>query len=188
MIDSRAAIDPTALLAGDVQIGPYSVIGADVEIGAGTWIGPHVVINDSTRIGRDNQIHPFCTIGGPPQDRSYGTETSSVDIGHRNVIREGCTINRGSAKGDCVTRIGDENWLMAHVHIAHDCQIGDHTLFINNATLAGHVTVEDYAVLGSFVTVHQFCAVGAYSFSTASSIIRRDIPPYIAVSSVRSER
>lgn len=181
-IDTRAVIDPGARIAAGVHVGPYSVIGHDVEIGEGTWIGPHVVLMGPTRIGRDNRIYQFCSLGDDPQDKKYRGERTSLQIGDRNTIREYCTMNRGTLQGGGVTRIGDDNWIMAYVHIAHDCIIGDHTVFANGASLAGHVVVEDHAILGGFTLVHQFCRIGAYSFSAFSSTIAKDLPPYVMVS------
>ncbi|MDQ3775820.1 MAG: acyl-ACP--UDP-N-acetylglucosamine O-acyltransferase [Pseudomonadota bacterium] len=183
-IDPRAVIDPDARIAAGVHVGPYSVIGPDVEIGEGTWIGPHVVLNGPTRIGCDNRIHQFCSLGDDPQDKKYRGERAEtrLQIGDRNTIREYCTMNRGTVQGGGVTRIGDDNWIMAYVHIAHDCIIGNHTVFANGASLAGHVVVEDHAILGGFTLVHQFCRIGAYSFSAFSSTIAKDLPPYMMVS------
>ncbi len=164
MIHPTAQIDPTAKLAADVQIGAYSVIGANVEIGAGTQIGPHVVIQGPTRIGRNNRITQFASIGGDPQDKKYHGEQSLLVIGDDNLIREFATINRGTADGGGVTRIGNSNWIMAYVHIAHDCIVGNHTVFSNNATLAGHVEIGDFTILSGFSGVHQFCRVGAHAF------------------------
>ena len=161
MIHPTAIIDASANIAAGVNIGPYSVIGSDVEIGEGTWIGPHVVINGKTRIGRDNKIFQFNSIGEVPQDKKFEGEASSLEIGDRNTIREYCTFNRGTEHGGGITRIGDDNWIMAYVHIAHDCQVGNDVTMANNATLAGHVTIGDHAILGGFTLVHQFCAVGA---------------------------
>jgi UDP-N-acetylglucosamine acyltransferase len=181
-IDPRAVIDPGAKIADDVSIGPYSVIGPDVEIGAGTWIGPHVVISGPTRIGRDNKFYQFSSIGEVPQDKKFHGEHSALVIGDRNVVREFCTLNRGTEDGGGETCIGNDNWIMAYVHIAHDCQVADNTIFANNASLAGHVTVEDYAILGGFTLVHQFTCVGAHSFTGMGSVISKDVPPYVMVS------
>ena len=181
-IDPRAVIDATATIADDVTIGPYSVIGAGVEIGAGTWIGPHVVINGPTRIGKDNRIFQFASIGEVPQDKKYHGEASLLEIGDRNTVREFVTINRGTEEGGGITRLGNDNWLMAYIHIAHDCLIGNHTTFANGASLAGHVTIDDYAILGGFTLVHQFCAIGENSFCGMGSAIGKDVPPYIMVS------
>ncbi|MEO5572979.1 MAG: acyl-ACP--UDP-N-acetylglucosamine O-acyltransferase [Gammaproteobacteria bacterium] len=182
MIDARAIIDPAAKLADGVSVGPFSVIGADVEIGTNTWIGPHVVINGPTRIGRDNKIYQFASLGEAPQDKKYAGEPTLLEIGDRNLIREYCTINRGTVQGGGVTRIGDDNWIMAYVHIAHDCRIGNHTIFSNCASLAGHVSVDDYAILSGFTIIHQFCAIGMHSFCAMGSAIAKDVPPYVMVS------
>ena len=181
-IDPRAVIDPTANIADDVTIGPFSVIGANVEIGAGTWIGPHVVINGPTRIGKDNRIFQYASIGEVPQDKKYHGEASLLEIGDRNTIREFATINRGTEEGGGITRLGNDNWLMAYIHIAHDCLIGNHTTFANGASLAGHVTVDDHAILGGFTLVHQFCAIGENAFCGMGSAIGKDVPPYVIVS------
>jgi UDP-N-acetylglucosamine acyltransferase len=179
LIDARAIVSPQAELAADVEVGPYAVIGAGVHIDAGTHIASHAVVNGPCRIGRDNRIHPFAAIGGESQDKKYHGEHAVLEIGHRNVIREFCTLNRGTQGGGGTTRVGDDNWLMAYVHIAHDCSVGSHVTMANNTTLAGHVLVEDYATLGGFTKVHQFCRVGAYSFVGMDSGLTRDLPPYV---------
>ena len=181
MIDARAVIDPGAELASDVSVGPYSVIGPDVIVGQGTHIGPHVVINGPTRIGRDNKIFQFASIGDAPQDKKYAGEPTRLEIGDRNTIREFVTINRGTIQDEGVTRMGDDNWIMAYVHIAHDCQIGNQTIFANNASLAGHVTIGDFAILGGFTLVHQFCSIGTHSLTAFGSGISLDVPPYMTV-------
>jgi UDP-N-acetylglucosamine acyltransferase len=181
LIDATAVIDPGAEIAGNVSIGPYSVIGANVAIGAGTRIGPHVVINGHTRIGRDNTVYQFASIGEAPQDKKYKGEPTRLEIGDRNTIREFVTINRGTAQDEGVTRLGDDNWIMAYVHIAHDCQIGNQTIFANNASLAGHVTVGDYVILGGFTLVYQFCSLGPHSLTAYGSGISMDVPPYVTV-------
>jgi len=142
MIHTSAIIDPSAQIADDVEIGPYTIIGANVTIDTGTWIGPHVVINGPTKIGKDNKIYQYSSLGDAPQDKKYAGEDTSLEIGDRNVIREYCTFNRGTAQDVGVTRLGNDNWIMAYVHLAHDCQVGDDTIFANGSTLAGHVTVE----------------------------------------------
>lgn len=180
-IDPHAVVDPSAIIAKNVKIGPFSVIGANVEIGEGTEIGPHVVINGPTRIGRENRIFQFSSIGEIPQDKKFHGEDSRLEIGDRNTIREFVTINRGTDDGGGVTRIGSDNWLMAYIHIAHDCIVGDHTIFANGASAAGHVTIGDYAILGGFTLVHQFCAVGEHAFCGMGSAISKDVPPYIMV-------
>jgi len=181
LIHPTALIDPAAELAEDVSVGPYSVIEANVTIGAGTDIGPHVVIKGTTRIGSQNRIFQFASIGEEPQDKKYAGEPTSLEIGDRNTIREFVTINRGTAQDDGVTRLGDDNWIMAYVHIAHDCRIGNETIFANNASLAGHVSIGDYAILGGFTLVHQFCSIGAYSLTAFGSGISKDVPPFVTV-------
>lgn len=183
MIHPTAVVHPDARIGDGVSVGPYSVIGPGVEIGAGSSIGPHVVIKGPSRIGRGNRIFQFSSIGDDPQDKKFSGEgDSTLEIGEDNVIREYCTINRGTAEGGGLTRVGDGNWIMAYVHIAHDCRVGNETIFANNATLAGHVHVGDRAILGGFTGVHQFCRIGKYSFSAIASVIVKDVPPYILVS------
>lgn len=181
MIDPRAVIDEGAQLAADVTVGPFSIIGSGVVIEAGTTVGPHVVIRGPTRIGRDNKIFQFSSVGEDPQDKKYRGETTHLEIGDRNVIREYCTIHRGTAQDKGITRIGSDNLLMAYTHVAHDCVVGDHVIMANAASLAGHVRVGDHAILGGFSLVHQFCQIGPHSFSAMGSVISRDIPPYIMV-------
>jgi UDP-N-acetylglucosamine acyltransferase len=182
LIDSRAAIDPAAQIADDVRIGPFSVIGPDVVIGAGCKIGPHVVINGPTTIGENNQFYQFCSIGEAPQDLKYNGEPTELIIGDNNVFREYCTVNRGTVSGHGKTRLGNNNLIMAYVHIAHDCIVGNNTIFSNGASLAGHVTIEDYAILSGFTLVHQFSVVGAHSFTGMGTALNRDLPPYTIVS------
>jgi UDP-N-acetylglucosamine acyltransferase len=181
MIHPTAIIHPGARLGADVSIGAYSLIGEHVEIGAGTRVGPHVVITGHTRIGEGNRIFQFCSLGEEPQDKKYAGEPTHLEIGDNNVIREFCTFNTGTAQDVGVTRMGDHNWIMAYVHIAHDCQVGNHTIFANNATLAGHVQIGDYAILGGFTGVHQFCRVGAHVITGIASVVRQDIPPFLTV-------
>lgn len=182
MIHNTAVIDPTAKIGNDVHIGPYSVIGADVEIGDDTWIGPHVVINGPTKIGRANRIYQFSSIGEITQDLKYKGERTYLEIGDHNIIREFCTVNRGSVQDKALTKIGSHNLLMAYVHIAHDCVVGNHVVFSNNASLAGHVHIEDHVVLGGFSGVFQFCRVGAHSFIATNSVVIKDVPPFVKVS------
>ncbi|OGT61388.1 MAG: acyl-[acyl-carrier-protein]--UDP-N-acetylglucosamine O-acyltransferase [Gammaproteobacteria bacterium RIFCSPHIGHO2_12_FULL_43_28] len=182
MIHRTAIIDPSAKIAANVHIGPYSVIGPDVEIGEGTWIGPHVVIQGPAKIGRDNKIFQFSSVGECPQDLKFQGEKTYLEIGDRNTIRECCTINRGTAQDRGITRIGNDNLFMAYVHIAHDCEIGNHVVFANGASLAGHVTVEDYVVLSGFSGVYQFCRLGAHSFAATNAVIIKDVPPFVKVS------
>jgi UDP-N-acetylglucosamine acyltransferase len=177
-----AIIHPEARLADDVEVGAYSIIGEFVEIGEGTVVGPHVVIGGRTRIGRHNRIFQFSSIGEIPQDKKYAGEPTRLEIGDHNVIREFCTFNLGTAQDIGVTRLGNHNWIMAYVHLAHDCQIGNHTVFANNTNLAGHVVVDDYAILGGFTGVHQFCQVGAHVITGVSSVLLQDLPPYVMVS------
>lgn len=182
MIDSRAAIDSRADLAPDVSVGPFAVIGPDVQIDSGTWIGPHVVINGPTRIGTNNKIHQFASLGEAPQDKGYKDQPTRLEIGDRNVIREYVTLNRGTVNGTGVTRLGNDNYLMAYSHLAHDCQVGNNTIFANAASLAGHVAVEDFVIMGGFAIVHQFCRIGAHSFCALGSVIFKDVPPFAMVS------
>ena len=188
MIHATAIIDPKAELDSTVQVGPYSVIGAHVQIDAGSQIGPHVVIKGPTRIGQHNKICQFASLGEDPQDKKYGGEPeTSLEIGDRNLIREYCTMNRGTVQGGGTTRIGHDNWIMAYTHFAHDCQVGNATVFANGASLAGHVQIEDYVILGGFSLVHQFCVMGKYSFSGAGSVIFKDVPPFVTVWGNRAE-
>jgi UDP-N-acetylglucosamine acyltransferase len=181
LIDPTAVIDPGAQLGSGVSIGPYSIIGPDVVIGSGSVIGPHVVINGPTSIGRDNRIFQFASIGDAPQDKKYAGEPTRLEIGDRNTIREFVTINRGTVQDEGVTVLGNDNWIMAYVHIAHDCRIGNHTIFANNASLAGHVRIFDYVILGGFTLVHQFCAIGSHALTAFGSGISKDVPPYVTV-------
>jgi len=181
-IDPRAVVDPKAKLAPGVSVGPYSVIGPDVEIDAGTVIGPHVVVQGPTRMGKDNRVMPFASLGGAPQDKKYAGEPTLLEIGDRNSIFEFVTLNRGTSQDKGTTRIGSDNWLMAYVHVAHDCVLGDNIIMANNATLAGHVDIEDWVVLGGFTKVHQFVRLGAHSFTGMNVDITRDVPPYVMVS------
>ena len=180
-IHSTALIAPDAQLAADVEIGAYSVVGPGVTIGAGTWVGPHAVIEGPTTIGCENRIFQFASIGAIPQDKKYGGEDSELVIGDRNVIREFVTLNRGTGEGGGATRIGSDNWIMAYAHVAHDCTVGNHTVFSNNATLAGHVSVDDYAILSGFAGVHQFCRIGAHAFVGMGCLVNGDVPPFVMI-------
>ena len=182
LIDPRAVIDPAAELAEGVEVGPFSVIGPGVQIGKGTWIGPHTVVKGPARIGENNKIFQFASIGEDPQDKKYADEPTRLEIGDGNVIRECVTINRGTAQDRGVTRIGNDNLLMAYTHLAHDCLLGDHVIMANAASLGGHVTIDDWAILGGFTIVHQFCRIGAHSFCGMGSAISMDLPPYVLVS------
>ena len=186
-IHPSAQVDPGAQLGTDVSVGPFCVIGPDVEIGDGTTVASHVVIQGPTKIGRENRIYSFSAIGGDPQDKKFHAERTELVIGDRNTIREFVTFNRGTVDDDGVTRIGNDNWLMAYVHIAHDCIVGNNTIFANASSLAGHVVVEDYVILGGFTLVHQFCKVGAHAFTSMGSVINRDVPPFVTVAGVYAE-
>ncbi len=181
MIHPTALIHPEARLASGVTVGAYSIIGKQVTIGMDTRIDDHVRIIGRTTIGARNRIHSFCSLGGEPQDKKYQGENSALEIGDDNTIREFCTFNTGTDDDVGVTRLGNHNWIMAYVHLAHDCQVGNHTTFANNATLAGHVHVGDWAILGGFVGIHQFVQVGAHSFIGISAVITQDVPPYVMV-------
>ena len=182
MIDERAVVDPTAEIGNNVSIGPYSVIGSDVTIGDGSWIGPHVVIKGPTKIGKSNKIYQFSSIGEDPQDKKYSGDGQSVlEIGDGNLIREYCSINRGTEEGGGKTVIGNDNWIMAHVHIAHDCLVGNSTIFANGASLAGHVYIDDYAILSGYTGIHQFCHIGKHCFIAPASMVRMDMPPFLMV-------
>ena len=182
MIHPTAIVDSSARIAAGVEIGPYSIIGPDVEIGAGTRVGPHVVIKGPTRIGRDNQIFQFASLGEATQALGQEPEKGVLEIGDRNIVREYATMNRGSSTSTGITKIGNDGLFMAYTHIAHDCVLGDHIIFSNASSVAGHVCIGDYAILGGFTTVHQFVQIGAHSFSGFSSAINRDVPPYVIVS------
>ncbi len=177
-----AIIHPNAKLADDVQVGAYSIIDEHVEIGAGTKIGPHVVVTGHTRIGKNNQIFQFCSIGEVPQDKKYAGEPTRLEIGDNNVIRESCTFNIGTVQDVGVTRMGNNNWVMAYVHVAHDCQIGNNVIFANSTQLAGHVIIDDFVILGGFTGVHQFCQIGAHVMTAVGTVLLHDIPPYVKVS------
>jgi len=181
MIHETAIVSEHADISDNVSIGPYSIIGSDVSIGNATIIDSHVVITGRTRIGEQNHFYPFSTIGESPQDMKYKGEDTELEIGDRNTIRESCTINKGTGQDVGVTRLGNDNWIMAYVHIAHDCQIGNNTIFANNTTLGGHVEVGDYAIFGGFSGSHQFCKIGSHSFLGIYSGVARDLPPYVIV-------
>ena len=181
-VHPTAIIDSSAKIGAGVSVGPYSVIGPDVEIGDNTWVGPHVVINGPTKIGAGNKIYQFASIGEAPQDLKYDGEPTRLEIGDRNTIREYATINRGTVSGGGLTKVGSDNLLMAYIHIAHDCRVGNHVIFSNNASLAGHVHVGDYVILSGFAIVHQFTAIGDYAFVGMGSSITKDVPPYLMIS------
>ena len=182
MIHPTAQVHPGAELGAGVEVGAYTVIGERVTLDDDCVIGPHVVIKGPTCIGKATRILQFSSIGDDPQDKKYrGEAESGLEIGARNVIRESCTINRGTASGGGMTRVGNNNWIMACVHVAHDCQVGDNTVFANHTTLAGHVVIDDFVTLGGFTGVHQFCRVGCHSISAIASVIIKDVPPYLMV-------
>jgi UDP-N-acetylglucosamine acyltransferase len=178
-VHPSAIVDRAAKLAEGVTVGPFSVIGPKVYVGEGTWIGAHVVLDGRLRIGRNNKIFHFASLGAPPQDKKYGGEDTAVEIGDGNTIREYVTINRGTAADVGVTRVGNDNWIMAYVHFAHDCQIGSHTVFANACQLAGHVAVGDWAIFGATTLVHQFVHIGAHAFTGMGTYLPQDLPPYV---------
>jgi len=178
-IHPTAIIDPSAELDSSVVVGAYSVIGAHVKIDADTRVANHVTINGPTIIGKNNQIFQFSSLGEVPQDKKYKDEPTLLEIGDNNTIREFCTFNRGTVQDKGTTKIGSDNWIMAYVHIAHDCQIGNHTILANNSSLAGHVDVHDYAILGGFTLIHQFCKIGSHVITGVGSVVFKDIPPYV---------
>ncbi|MGH8084999.1 MAG: acyl-ACP--UDP-N-acetylglucosamine O-acyltransferase [Lysobacter sp.] len=181
LIHPSAVIEAGARLGDGVRVGAFSYIGADVEIGDNTGIGPHCSVHGPTRIGRDNRIAGHAAIGGEPQDKKYAGERVELLIGDRNTIREFVTINRGTGGGGGATRIGNDNWLLAYTHVAHDCIVGDHCVFSNNATLAGHVEIGDHVILSGFVGIHQFCRVGAHAFIGMGAFVNGDVPPFVMV-------
>ncbi len=178
-IHPTAIIDAKAELDSSVEIGPYSTIGADVRIDAGTRVAGHVIINGPTTIGKNNQIFQYSSLGEAPQDKKYRDEPTLLEIGDNNTIREFCTFNRGTIQDKGMTKIGSDNWIMAYVHIAHDCDVGNHTILANNSSLAGHVDIHDHAILGGFTLIHQFCKVGSHVITAVGSVVFKDIPPYV---------
>lgn len=180
-VHPSAVVDAGATLADDVVVGPFCYIGADVEVGAGTTFGPHCSVHGPTRIGRDNRFIGHCAVGGEPQDKKFAGERTALVIGDGNTFREFVTLNRGTGNGGGTTRIGSGNWLLAYTHVAHDCTIGDHCIFSNNATLAGHVTVGDHVILSGFAGVHQFCRIGAHAFVGMGAFVNGDVPPFVMV-------
>ena len=178
-IHPTAIIDPKAELDSSVTVGAYSVIGANVKVDAGTTIASHVVLQGPTTIGKNNQIFQFSSLGEAPQDKKYSDEPTTLEIGDNNTIREFCTFNRGTIQDKGVTKIGNDNWIMAYVHIAHDCTIGNNTILANNSSLAGHVDIHDYAILGGFTLIHQFCKIGAHVITAVGSVVFKDVPPYV---------
>lgn len=181
LIHATALVDSQAEVDSSVEIGAYSIIGPNVKIGAGTKVGPHVVIEGHTTIGKDNHIFQFSSLGAAPQDKKFANEPTRLEIGDRNTIREFCTFNLGTVQDEGVTRLGDDNWIMAYVHLAHDCQIGNNTIFANNASLAGHVSIGDWVILGGFSLVHQFCKIGAHAMTAFGARIAQDVPPFVMI-------
>jgi UDP-N-acetylglucosamine acyltransferase len=187
-IDSRAIVSPSARLGSGVKIGAYAIVGDEVELDDGCVLESHAMVQGPSRLGRENHLSPFSSIGGNPQDLTYKRERVSLEIGDANEFHEFCTVNRGTVKGGGVTRLGSHNLIMAYAHIAHDSQVGDHTVFMNAATLAGHVIFEDYATLGAFSAVHQFCRVGKHAYIAGYSVITQDVPPFSKVVAPRETR
>lgn len=183
LIHPTAVVDPSAVLAGDVRVGAFTLIGAGVEIGEGTDIGPHCSLQGPTRIGRRNRFIGHAAIGGEPQDKKYAGENTRLTIGDGNVIREFVTINRGTGGGGGITTVGDDNWMLAYTHVAHDCHVGSHCVFSNNTTLAGHVTVGDHVIISGFAGAHQFCRIGAHAFLGMGALTNGDVPPFTMVGS-----
>ncbi|MFP5460152.1 MAG: acyl-ACP--UDP-N-acetylglucosamine O-acyltransferase [Gammaproteobacteria bacterium] len=181
-IHPTAIVDPKAELADDVEVGAYTLIGPQVRIGAGTTVGPHAVIEGCTTLGRDNRVFQFASIGAAPQDKKYRGEPTRVEIGDGNTFREFVTVNTGTVQDRGITSIGSDNWLMAYVHVAHDCIVGDHTIFANNTSLGGHVVVGDWVILGGYTGVHQFCKIGAHAMTAVGSVVLHDIPPFVMAS------
>ena len=186
-IHPSAIIDSKAELDSSVEVGAFTTIGAGVKVGAGTRIGSHVVLKGPTSIGKNNQIFQFSSLGEQPQDKKYKDEPTTLEIGDNNTIREFCTFNRGTAQDKGITKIGNDNWIMAYVHIAHDCTIGNHTIMANNSSLAGHVDIHDYAILGGFTLIHQFCKIGAHVITAVGSVVFKDIPPYVTASGYNAQ-
>ena len=187
LIHPTAIIDPKAELDSSVRVGPYTVIGAHVQIGAGTSIGAHAVIEGRTTIGENNTIFQFASLGAVPQDKKYAGEPTRLIIGNNNTIREFTTFNLGTVTGIGETRVGNDNWIMAYVHLAHDCVVGNHTIFANNASLAGHVTINDWVILGGYSLVHQFCIIGEHAMTAFAAGVHKDVPPYVMAAGYRAE-
>jgi len=187
-IDARAIVSVSARIGCGVRIGPYAVVGDEVELGDGCVLEHHAVVAGPSHLGHDNHVHPFAVVGGDPQDLTYKGERVFLEVGDGNDFREFCTVNRGTIKGGGTTRLGNHNLLMAYAHIGHDCQVGSYTVFVNGATLAGHVTVEDYATIGNFSPVHQFCRVGRYAYVGAHTVITQDVLPFSKIVSVRETK
>jgi UDP-N-acetylglucosamine acyltransferase len=187
LIDPRAIVAPDADIGEGVDVGAYTIIGPGVKIGAGTWIGPHAVINGPTTLGRENKVFQFASIGDAPQDRKYGGEPTRLELGDRNVLREFCSINRGTVGGRNVTRIADDCLFMAYSHVGHDCIVGSHCVLSNCTALAGHVELGDWAILSGYAAIHQFCKIGAHAFLANNAAVTRDVPPYLLVAGSPAE-
>lgn len=181
MINEHAIIHPSAKIAAGVSIGAGTIIGSDVEIGEGSWIGPHVVIEGPTVIGKNNKIFQFASVGDVPQDITYQGESTRLEIGDNNIIREYCMISRGTAKGGGLTRLGNNNFFMAYTHVGHDCMVGNHVIMVSYSALSGHVILNDYTNIGAYSAVHQFCSVGAYAFISRATYVSKDVLPYVMV-------
>jgi UDP-N-acetylglucosamine acyltransferase len=180
-IDPRAVVSKSARIGAGARIGAYAIVGDDVELGEDCTVHPHAVVHGPSRLGRGNALHPFCSVGGDPQDLKYAGEPTLLEAGDGNIFREGVTVSRGTVQGGGVTRLGSDNLFMAGAHVAHDCIVGSRTIFANGATLAGHVTVEDFATVGAFSPVHQFCRIGRYAYIGACTVITQDVPPFSRV-------
>ena len=187
-IDARAAVSPGAKMGAGVEVGAFAVVGADVELGEGCVVHPHAAVHGPSKFGARNVFHPFCVIGGDPQDYTFRGEHVELLAGDGNIFREHVTINRGTKKGGGITRIGNDNFFLAYSHVGHDCQIGNHTLFVNGATLAGHVTVQDFVTLGAFSPVHQFCRLGRYAYIGACTVITQDVLPFALIVTERETK
>src|SRR5580704_125470 len=187
-IDPRAIVSSTAKLGKNVKVGAFAVVGDEVELGDASVLEHHAVVQGPTRMGRENHLYPFAVVGGDPQDLTYKGERVSLEVGDKNEFHEFSTVNRGTVKGGGITRVGSNNLIMSYAHIGHDCQIGDSTIFVNGATLAGHVTVEDNAQIGAFCPVHQFCRIGKYSYIAAHTVITQDVPPFSKIVAPRGTR
>jgi UDP-N-acetylglucosamine acyltransferase len=187
-IDSRAVISASARLGNGVRIGPHAIVGEDVVLGDGCILEHHAVVEGPACLGRENHVHSFAVVGADPQDLTYRGERVFLEVGDSNTFHEFCTVSRGTVKGGGRTRLGSHNLIMAYAHIGHDCEVGDHTILINGATLAGHVTVEDYATLGNFSPVQQFCRIGCHAYVGAHTIITKDVPPFSKIVSRRDTR
>lgn len=186
LIHPTAIIHPHAQLDSSVEVGPYSVIGEHVRIDAGTKVAPHVVIEGHTTIGKNNTFFQFCSIGAAPQDKKYRDEPTKLIIGDGNTIHEFATFHRGTTQDEGITRVGNDNWIMAYVHIAHDCVLGDHIIMANNATLAGHVHLGNWVFLGGFTTIHQFCHIGEHAMTAFTAAVSQDVPPFVTAAGNRA--